>query len=203
MILALGARGPGFESRLSPRLLQLFGESGDIWGKSPRRDLNSRPLVYKTSALTTELRRRDIWVAMLDQYHKVKFDRLAIAFLINWIAASSYTETNRFQQSGAEEACWAHNPEVGGSKPPSATYTFSNFECRPERRILGKFENGACPGVEPGTSRTRSANHTTRPTGHCIHIANKGTITRAITMTSACQLLCYSGPLRYKTSPFW
>ena len=25
------------------------------------------------------------------------------------------------QQSGAEEACWAHNPEVGGSKPPSAT----------------------------------------------------------------------------------
>ena len=28
--------------------------------KSPRRDLNSRPLVYKTSALTTELRRREI-----------------------------------------------------------------------------------------------------------------------------------------------
>ena len=26
------------------------------------------------------------------------------------------------QQSGAEEACWAHNPEVGGSKPLSATY---------------------------------------------------------------------------------
>ena len=28
------------------------------------------------------------------------------------------------QQSGAEEACWAHNPEVGGSKPPSATNNF-------------------------------------------------------------------------------
>ena len=25
------------------------------------------------------------------------------------------------QQSGAEEACWAHNPEVGRSKLPSAT----------------------------------------------------------------------------------
>ena len=24
------------------------------------------------------------------------------------------------QQSGAEEACWAHNPQVGGSKPLSA-----------------------------------------------------------------------------------
>ena len=51
--------------------------------------------------------------------------RLAIDFLIDWIAISSYAETYRLQQSGAEEACWAHNPEVGGSKPPSATYTFS------------------------------------------------------------------------------
>ena len=32
------------------------------------------------------------------------------------------------QQSGAEEACWAHNPEVGGSKPPSATYKFSTWK---------------------------------------------------------------------------
>ena len=24
---------------------------------------------------------------------------------------------SKCQQSGAEEACWAHNPEVGGSKP--------------------------------------------------------------------------------------
>ena len=31
-----------------------------------------------------------------------------------------------FQQSGAEEACWAHNPEVGGSKPSSTTQNISN-----------------------------------------------------------------------------
>ena len=28
------------------------------------------------------------------------------------------------QQSGAAEACWAHNPEVRGSKPRSAKYFF-------------------------------------------------------------------------------
>ena len=56
------------------------------------------------------------------------------------------------QHSGAEDVCWAHNPEVGGSNPPSATY-------KPSAADL----NGACPGVEPGTSRTGSANHTTRP----------------------------------------
>ena len=27
------------------------------------------------------------------------------------------------EQSGAAEACWAHNPEVDGSKPSSANYT--------------------------------------------------------------------------------
>ncbi len=29
------------------------------------------------------------------------------------------------QQSGAAGACWAHNPKVGGSKPPSAITVFS------------------------------------------------------------------------------
>ena len=36
---------------------RLFGKSIEKKNLSPRRDSNSRPLVYKTSALTTELQR--------------------------------------------------------------------------------------------------------------------------------------------------
>ena len=41
-----------------------------------------------------------------------------------FLVTSFPLDTTNLQQSGAEEACWAHNPEVGGSKPPSATYKF-------------------------------------------------------------------------------
>ena len=35
------------------------------------------------------------------------------------------------EQSGAVEACWAHNPEVRGSKPRSATIFFFLFSLFP------------------------------------------------------------------------
>ena len=41
-----------FDSSVLKRLFQK-----DQFSSSPRRELNSRPLVYETSALTTELRR--------------------------------------------------------------------------------------------------------------------------------------------------
>ncbi len=36
------------------------------------------------------------------------------------LALSIFPIWNVLQQSGAAEACWAHNPEVDGSKPSSA-----------------------------------------------------------------------------------
>ena len=35
-----------------------------------------------------------------------------------------YLTSFRIQQSGAAEACWAHSPEVDGSKPSSARQPF-------------------------------------------------------------------------------
>ena len=40
-----------------------------------------------------------------------------------------------WQQSGAAEACWAHNPEVDGSKPSSAK-SFRIEKCAPQRTDL-------------------------------------------------------------------
>ena len=46
----------------------------------------------------------------------VRSDRVGVFF-------SSFTG----EQSGAAGACWAHNPEVDGSKPSSAKFFFQNF----------------------------------------------------------------------------
>ena len=43
---------------------------------------------------------------------------------------------------GAEEACWAHNPEVGGSKPPVATHT--THVCSTRLRVRVPPRIGAC-----------------------------------------------------------
>ena len=42
-----------------------------------------------------------------------------------------------------------------------------------DEKDLHLVQEGACPGVEPGTSCTRSKNHTTRPTGRTLVVYNK------------------------------
>ena len=47
--------------------------------------------------------------------------------------------------------------------------------------IHGSFKTWACPGVEPGTSRTLSENHATSPTGQAQHVTDNYTISLIIT----------------------
>ena len=51
------------------------------------------------------------------------------------------------QQSGAVEACWAHNPEVRGSKPRSAIF-FLCAECYKSHVFMYFFFNILMP-VDP------------------------------------------------------
>ena len=52
-----------------------------------------------------------------------------------WLVGMCYSisHPNVRQQSGAVEACWAHNPEVGRSKLLSATYKLL------DRKAIPKF----------------------------------------------------------------
>ena len=47
--------------------------------------------------------------------------------LLNFPGNSIAFVVEHVEQSGAVEACWAHNPEVRGSKPRSANHSFLDF----------------------------------------------------------------------------
>ena len=66
--------------------------------KSPRRDLNSRPLVYKTSALTTELRRRDIVRTKLVHYSDILECHWGNARIVRFLSAHNIVPIHRVLQ---------------------------------------------------------------------------------------------------------
>ena len=57
------------------------------------------------------------------------------------------------QRSGAAEARWAHNPKVGGSKPPSASFDTGGLAQSVECLVC----NEEAPGSKPGFSTTESS----------------------------------------------
>ena len=54
------------------------------------------------------------YLELTDQFYKPSLENCRVQDVIHQ------------QQSGAVEACWAHNPEVRGSKPRSASDSFIN-----------------------------------------------------------------------------
>ena len=57
------------------------------------------------------------------------------------------------QRSCAAEARWAHNPKVGGSKPPSASFHAGGLAQSVECLVC----NEEAPGSKPGFSTTESS----------------------------------------------
>ena len=79
----------------------------------------------------------------------------------------------QLKQSGAEEACWAHNPEVRGSKPRSANFLFFIFFSFLLFLVFFFFfffffsgPNGPCNAMPIGLTINNTHKHTHKNTLH-------------------------------------
>ncbi len=107
MILAQGARGPGFNSQNSP-LRVLFVNFGDAARERPTRKLCTVPAVA-----TKILGRHQAAAAYAARHYYRKCPPRVESISVR---------QREFSTSGVAQwlACWAHNPKVRGSKPRSA-----------------------------------------------------------------------------------
>ena len=71
---------------------------------------------------------------------------------------NTHTTTQKLTNNSVRNTKKHTNLLTGASLLALAKSIYYGFQKRPKI--------GACPGVEPGTSRTQSENHATRPTGH-------------------------------------
>ena len=137
-------------------------------GKSPRRDLNSRPLVYKTSALTPELRRRRQLTNRNRSTFIIKHSN--IFFLhVYWCQKKKKTHTHT-ERINREK--WKRNAKEHNTHKPF--FLCNALQCHPitQNTIISRLKDFQVPwpGFEPGLLRPQRNVLTTIRSRRCVHI---------------------------------
>ena len=144
------------------------------WEKthSPRRGIEPRSPAWQAGILTTILSRitctdlgsnifqcvlislcsAEVFAALQTQsLNDIPDHEMGCIFIFIWKVRDN---SNAPEQSGAVEACWAHNPEVRGSKPRSAKDIFPSSSGKPQKETKKNCESHwQCKTVVHGISQ--------------------------------------------------
>ena len=78
----------------------------------------------------------------------------ALLLIAGWIKSLISYVVDRQQQSGTVEACWAHNPEVRGSKPSSASIVL-RIKMFKARVMISWLQGFPCEGMVSENEKIR------------------------------------------------